>query len=75
MFKTSVGALADMSSVAYLRPETAQGIFTNFANVQRTARMKVRVCVCVWVGVGVCMCKSEMLTNLTPFIMHHPLKH
>ncbi|KAJ1411986.1 hypothetical protein B484DRAFT_179530 [Ochromonadaceae sp. CCMP2298] len=41
MFKTSIGALADASSVAYLRPETAQGIFTNFANVQRTARMKI----------------------------------
>lgn len=30
MFQTNVGALADASSVAYLRPETAQGIFTNF---------------------------------------------
>jgi hypothetical protein len=33
--------MSDVSSVAYLRPETAQGIFTNFPNVQRTARMKV----------------------------------
>lgn len=41
MFSTSVGAMSDASSVAYLRPETAQGIFTNFGNVQRTARMKV----------------------------------
>ena len=41
MFQTSVGAMSDASSVAYLRPETAQGIFTNYANVQRTARMKV----------------------------------
>ncbi len=41
MFQTSVGAVEGGSSVAYLRPETAQGIFTNFANVQRTARMKV----------------------------------
>jgi glycyl-tRNA synthetase len=41
MFQTSVGAMADGSSVAYLRPETAQGIFTNFANVQRSARMKI----------------------------------
>jgi glycyl-tRNA synthetase len=41
MFQTSVGAMSDGSSVAYLRPETAQGIFTNFANVQRSARMKV----------------------------------
>jgi glycyl-tRNA synthetase (class II) len=30
MFQTNVGALADASSVAFLRPETAQGIFTNF---------------------------------------------
>lgn len=41
MFSTNVGAMSDASSVAYLRPETAQGIFTNFINVQRTARMKV----------------------------------
>ena len=41
MFQTSVGAVAGDSSVAYLRPETAQGIFTNFMNIQRTARMKV----------------------------------
>ena len=33
MFKTSVGAVDDESSVAYLRPETAQGIFTNYKNV------------------------------------------
>ena len=33
MFKTSVGPVADASSFAYLRPETAQGIFTNFKNV------------------------------------------
>jgi glycyl-tRNA synthetase len=47
MFQTNVGALADASSIAYLRPETAQGIFVNFANVQRTARMKVPVTVLV----------------------------
>lgn len=41
MFQTSVGAMSDASAVAYLRPETAQGIFTNFANVQRTSRMKI----------------------------------
>jgi glycyl-tRNA synthetase len=41
MFKTEVGAVSDDSAVAYLRPETAQGIFTNFLNVQRSARMKV----------------------------------
>ena len=41
MFQTNVGAATDASSVAYLGPETAQGIFTNFANVQRTSRQKV----------------------------------
>jgi len=43
MFQTNVGPASDSASVASLRPETAQGIFTNFANAQRTARMKVRV--------------------------------
>ena len=41
MFSTSVGALRDASSIAYLRPETAQGIFTNFENVRRSARRKL----------------------------------
>ena len=41
MFKTYVGALEDASSVAYLRPETAQGIFANFKNVLDTQRIKV----------------------------------
>ena len=36
-----VGAMSDASSVAYLRPETAQGIFVNFKNVVATGRMKV----------------------------------
>jgi glycyl-tRNA synthetase len=41
MFKTYVGALEEASSVAYLRPETAQGIFANFKNVCDTGRVKV----------------------------------
>ena len=41
MFQTNVGAQVDGSSVAYLRPETAQGIFTNFKNVVATGRVKV----------------------------------
>ena len=41
MFKTNVGALFDPSSVAYLRPETAQGIFVNFRNVLDTTRVKI----------------------------------
>jgi len=41
MFKTFVGALIDPNAEAYLRPETAQGIFVNFKNVLSTARVKV----------------------------------
>jgi len=41
MFQTSVGAMSDQSSIAYLRPETAQGIFCNFRNVVATGRVKV----------------------------------
>jgi len=40
MFKTWVGPVEDEGSVAYLRPETAQGMFVNFANVQTTMRRK-----------------------------------
>ncbi|WP_127846010.1 glycine--tRNA ligase [Psychroflexus aestuariivivens] len=41
MFGTKLGASADSASDLYLRPETAQGIFVNFANVQKTGRMKI----------------------------------
>lgn len=41
MFGTKMGASADSSSDLYLRPETAQGIFVNFSNVQKTGRMKI----------------------------------
>lgn len=41
MFDTRVGALQDASATAYLRPETAQGIFVNFKNVMDTSRQKV----------------------------------
>ncbi len=41
MFKTRIGANTDAASDLYLRPETAQGIFVNFLNVQKTARMKI----------------------------------
>jgi glycyl-tRNA synthetase len=41
MFQTYIGALRDESAVAYLRPETAQGIFTNFKSVVDTGRVKV----------------------------------
>ena len=41
MFKTFQGVTEDTTNTVYLRPETAQGIFVNFLNVQRTSRMKV----------------------------------
>jgi glycyl-tRNA synthetase len=41
MFKTTVGPVESDESIAYLRPETAQGIFANFANVQQTMRRKL----------------------------------
>jgi glycyl-tRNA synthetase len=41
MFSTELGSLADGASKIYLRPETAQGIFVNYLNVQKTGRMKI----------------------------------
>jgi glycyl-tRNA synthetase len=41
MFKTFVGAVEDASAIAYLRPETAQGIFANFRNVLDSTRLKL----------------------------------
>ena len=41
MFKTFMGPVEDATAVVYLRPETAQGIFVNFENVQTTSRKKV----------------------------------
>jgi glycyl-tRNA synthetase len=41
MFETKVGPLADDSAVAYLRPETAQGIFANYKNIVDTGRVKI----------------------------------
>lgn len=41
MFSTQLGSVAEEANEIYLRPETAQGIFVNFLNVQKTARMKV----------------------------------
>ncbi|HEY8435823.1 MAG TPA: glycine--tRNA ligase [Haloplasmataceae bacterium] len=41
MLKTHLGVVQDDQSVVYLRPETAQGIFVNFKNVQRTTRKKI----------------------------------
>ncbi len=41
MFSTEMGSTADGSNTIYLRPETAQGIFVNYLNVQKTGRMKI----------------------------------
>ena len=41
MFDTKIGSVADGANTIYLRPETAQGIFVNFLNVQKTGRMKI----------------------------------
>ncbi len=41
MFSTQMGSVSEDASVIYLRPETAQGIFVNFLNVQKTGRMKL----------------------------------
>ena len=41
MFETQMGVVEDAKDVVYLRPETAQGIFVNFKNIQRTSRKKV----------------------------------
>jgi len=46
MFKTHIGVTDDSSSLVYLRPETAQGVFVNFKNVQRALRKKIPFGVC-----------------------------
>ena len=41
MFSTQLGSVSEEANTIYLRPETAQGIFVNFLNVQKTARMRI----------------------------------
>jgi glycyl-tRNA synthetase len=41
MFSTQLGSVSEEANTIYLRPETAQGIFVNFLNVQKTGRMKI----------------------------------
>ena len=41
MFSTQIGSVSEEAETIYLRPETAQGIFVNFLNVQKTGRMKI----------------------------------
>ena len=58
MFKTQIGVVEDNKSQAYLRPETAQGIFINFKNVQRTTRKKVPF--------GICQIGKAFRNEITP---------
>ena len=58
MFKTAIGVTEDSSSTVYLRPETAQGIFLNFANVARTTRKKLPF--------GVCQVGKAFRNEITP---------
>lgn len=58
MFKTAIGVTEDSSSICYLRPETAQGIFVNFANIQRTTRRKLPF--------GVCQVGKAFRNEITP---------
>ena len=58
MFKTAIGVTEDSSSTCYLRPETDQGIFVNFANIQRTTRRKLPF--------GVCQVGKAFRNEITP---------
>ncbi|MBR6407521.1 MAG: glycine--tRNA ligase [Clostridia bacterium] len=58
MFKTFQGVTEDSKNELYLRPETAQGIFVNFANIQRTTRRKVPF--------GVCQIGKSFRNEITP---------
>ncbi len=58
MFKTFMGVTEDAKNEVYLRPETAQGIFVNYANVQRTTRKKLPF--------GVCQIGKSFRNEITP---------
>ena len=58
MFKTFQGVTEDAKNEIYLRPETAQGIFVNFANIQRTTRRKLPF--------GVCQVGKSFRNEITP---------
>jgi len=58
MFKTHAGVTEDSKNAVYLRPETAQGIFVNFKNVQRTSRKKVPF--------GICQTGKSFRNEITP---------
>ncbi len=58
MFKTHAGVTEESKNVVYLRPETAQGIFVNFKNVQRTSRKKIPF--------GICQVGKSFRNEITP---------
>lgn len=58
MFKTHIGVTEDSSSEVYLRPETAQGVFINFKNVQRATRHKLPL--------GICNVGKSFRNEITP---------
>ena len=58
MFKTFQGVTEDAKATVYLRPETAQGIFVNFKNVQRTSRKKIPF--------GICQIGKSFRNEITP---------
>ncbi len=58
MFKTFIGVTEDAKNEVYLRPETAQGIFVNYANIQRSSRKKLPF--------GVCQIGKSFRNEITP---------
>ncbi len=58
LFETSLGVTEDSKSIVYLRGETAQGIFTNFKNVERSMRMKLPF--------GICQTGKAFRNEITP---------
>ena len=58
MFKTFQGVTEDSAATVYMRPETAQGIFVNFKNIQRTTRRKIPF--------GVCQIGKSFRNEITP---------
>ncbi len=58
MFKTFIGVTEDAKNEVYLRPETAQGIFVNYANIQRSTRRKLPF--------GVCQIGKSFRNEITP---------
>ncbi len=58
MFKTHIGVTEDSAALVYLRPETAQGMFVNFKNVQRTSRKKIPF--------GICNIGKSFRNEITP---------